>query len=152
MNQFNNSLIYKFHSFVYNVDGVFDNVLVRNCSINYSEFLIMLALEEDINYTQDQIAIWSNFTKSTVSKNIDKLVVKKLLSRKEHLEDRRQKTITFTSKGLKELSIAQQLASKVSVLLFSSLSKSELDNINMIMDKINSVGVQNMIDNSKSIK
>jgi DNA-binding MarR family transcriptional regulator len=152
MNQFNNSLIYKFHSFIYNVDGVFDSVLTKNTSINYTEFLIMLALEEDIDYTQDQIAAWSNFTKSTVSKTIDKLVVKKLLSRKEHLQDRRQKTIAFTSKGLKELSNAQQLASKVSVLLFSSLSKSELDNINILMDKINSVGVPNMIDNSKSIK
>jgi DNA-binding MarR family transcriptional regulator len=152
MNQFNDSLIYKFHSFIYNVDSTFDAVLNKNANINYTEFLIMLALEEDINYTQDQIALWSNFTKSTVSKTIDKLVTRKLLIRKEHPQDRRQKTIQFTSKGLKELSIAQNLGYKLSLYLFDHLSKTELNDINLLIDKINKVGVNKMIANSKNIK
>jgi DNA-binding MarR family transcriptional regulator len=149
MIQFNNSLIYKIHSFIYNVDSAFELVLNKNAKINYTEFLIMLALEEDINYTQDQIAYWSNFTKSTVSKTIDKLVSKKFLSRKEHKEDRRQKTISFTANGKKELEVAKILGDKQAQDLFECLNESEVKAIEGIMDKLNKVGVNYMLSKLK---
>jgi DNA-binding MarR family transcriptional regulator len=149
MIQFNNSLIYKIHSFIYNVDAAFELVLNKDAKINYTEFLIMLALEEDINYTQDQIAYWSRFTKSTVSKTIDKLVTKKFLDRKEHKQDRRQKTISFTAKGLKELAIAKDLGDKQAQDVFACLSASEIKSLESVVDKLNKVGVQYMLSKIK---
>jgi DNA-binding MarR family transcriptional regulator len=149
MIQFNNSLIYKMHSFIYNVDSAFELVLNKNAKINYTEFLIMLALEEDINYSQDQIAYWSNFTKSTVSKTIDKLVTKKFLDRKEHKEDRRLKTISFTLKGKKELEVAKELGNLQAQDLFACLNPNEVKAIEGIMDKLNMVGVNFMLSKLK---
>jgi DNA-binding MarR family transcriptional regulator len=149
MIQFNNSLIYKIHSFIYNVDAAFDLVLKSSAKINYTEFLIMLALEEDINYTQDEIAYWSRFTKSTVSKTIDKLVTKKFLDRKEHKLDRRQKTISFTARGLKELDIAKELGNKQAQDLFACLNANELQAIESVVDKLNKVGVHHMLSKIK---
>ena len=136
MNQFNNSLIYKIHSFIYNVDSAFDETLGKNASINYTEFLILLALEENIKYTQEEIARWSNFTKSTVSKTIDKLVTRKYLLRKEHTTDRRQKVITFTDLGLLELEKAQTIASELSEYLFTPLTSIELESMNGLFNKL----------------
>jgi DNA-binding MarR family transcriptional regulator len=149
MIQFNNSLIYKIHSFIYSVDAAFELVLKSSAKINYTEFLIMLALEEDINYTQDQIAYWSRFTKSTVSKTIEKLVTKKFLDRKEHKLDRRQKTISFTARGLKELNVAKELGDKQAQDLFACLNRDEVKAIEGIMDKLNKVGVNNMLSKLK---
>ncbi len=132
------------HQFIFIVDSTYDQMLLEEAKINYTEFLIMLALEEDINYTQDQIAFWSNFTKSTVSKTIDKLVTKKLLIRKEHNVDRRQKTINFTSKGKQELEVAQKLATKLSNTLFGSLTDNQQKEINIIMDKLNKEGMDKL--------
>lgn len=147
MNQFNQSLIYKMHSLIYNVDSAFEVMLSKDASINYTEFLILLALEENINYTQEEIAYWSNFTKSTVSKTIDKLVVRKYLKRKDHPTDRRQKVMSFTPLGISELAIAQKLATQLSEHLFEGLSSTEFKSINFIIDKINKDGVTKMLKN-----
>jgi len=75
---------------------------------------------------------------SNASRLVDKLEVKKLLTRKQCAADRRQVEVTITEEGIKLLQAIdepfQELENKL-----SCISAEELDNFNDILDKIRHV-------------
>ncbi|MFM7853600.1 MAG: MarR family transcriptional regulator, partial [Flammeovirgaceae bacterium] len=89
------------------MDSVADKVITAQTNLNYTEFLVLLALHDIQNPTQEAIAKWANFTKSTASKTIDKLVKKNLLNRTENSKDRRQKDVTITPQGESQFQLAK---------------------------------------------
>lgn len=147
MSQFNKSLIYKIHQLMYCMDAVAEQVIATNTNLNYTEFLVLLALNEKPDSTQEEIALWANFTKSTASKTIDKLVKKSFLSRTENTIDRRQKDLVVTPAGQTEFEIAKRLVEQMTKYVFEVLSPSEIEQLDSIFDKINKDGLANMYKN-----
>jgi DNA-binding MarR family transcriptional regulator len=135
--QFNQSLIYQIHSFIYTTDQLFELELIKQVQINYNEFVVLLALSDVPDSSQDEIALWCNFTKSTASKNIDKLVKKSLLKRVEHSKDRRQKQISFTKLGLEKLKLGQDIGQLIADKLFQPLTQDEYTTLYKLILKIN---------------
>lgn len=74
---------------------------------------------------------------SDVSRIIDRLVEKELVSREENPDDRRLKTIDITGKGLFLLDNLYDCEKKADTLL-NNLSDSEVAELNRLLDKIRS--------------
>ncbi len=72
---------------------------------------------------------------SDVSRLIDKLLLKKLIKRKENADDRRQKSIAITEKGLVLLSKMDHCENEVDRFLVN-LSLAEVQKLNRLLDKI----------------
>ena len=72
---------------------------------------------------------------SDVSRIVDRLFEKGLLTRKENPEDRRQKTVEITDKGLALLDSMFECEKKADMLL-KNLSEEEVLELNRLLDKI----------------
>lgn len=72
---------------------------------------------------------------SDVSRILDKLFVKGLISRKEGAIDRRQKDVDITEMGLKLLSEVDEIEKYVDTLL-NKLTEEEVIELNRLLDKI----------------
>ena len=75
---------------------------------------------------------------SDVSRIVDRLFEKGLLTRKENSEDRRQKTVEITEKGLALLDSMFECEKKADMLL-KNLSEEEVLELNRLLDKIRKV-------------
>ena len=74
---------------------------------------------------------------SDMSRIIDRLFEKELVTRKENSEDRRQKAVEITEKGMKLLDEMYD-CEKASDNFLSNLSPEEVDELNRLLDKIRS--------------
>jgi len=72
---------------------------------------------------------------SDISRIVDRLFEKGLLSRKENPDDRRQKSVEITTKGMELLDKMFNCEKKVDTLL-KNLSMDEVQQLNYLMDKI----------------
>ena len=72
---------------------------------------------------------------SDVSRIVDRLFDKGLLTRKENSGDRRQKSVAITDKGLSLLDSMHECVKKEDVLL-NNLTEEEVRELNRILDKI----------------
>jgi len=72
---------------------------------------------------------------SDVSRIVNRLFEKGLLTRKENSEDRRQKAIEITEKGMEFLDRMFE-SEKAGDTLLTDLSKEEIDELNRLLDKI----------------
>jgi DNA-binding MarR family transcriptional regulator len=135
--QFNQSLIFQMHSFVHNSNNEFEPELIKVPDVTYTEFVVLMALDDNKDFTQDQLALLTNFTKSTVSKTIDKLVKKLYLSRENHDFDRRQRHITITKLGKSQLRLGKRAGDKLASKVFASLNQREYNTLVQIITKLN---------------
>ncbi len=72
---------------------------------------------------------------SDVSRIVDRLFLKEMVSRQENVSDRRQKAIEITEKGLSILNSMLECEMKVDTLL-ENLSLEEVTLLNTLLDKI----------------
>jgi DNA-binding MarR family transcriptional regulator len=72
---------------------------------------------------------------SDISRIVDRLFEKSLISRKENPDDRRQKSVEITTKGMELLDKMFNCEKKVDTLL-KNLSMDEVQQLNYLMDKI----------------
>lgn len=76
---------------------------------------------------------------SNVSRIIDRMLVKKLVDRKECPMDRRQVEIRITEKGLKLVEVASKSLAIVINQVMGKLTLEEICQLNTIMDKIRTI-------------
>ncbi len=74
---------------------------------------------------------------SDVSRIVDRLFVNKMVTRQENENDRRQKSIEITDKGLALLSSMLECEKKIDTLL-GNLTEDEVKQLNLLLDKIRS--------------
>lgn len=74
---------------------------------------------------------------SDVSRIVDRLFQKKMLTRCENNTDRRQKSVEITDKGLELLSSMLECEKKVDTIL-GNLTEDEVKQLNYLLDKIRS--------------
>jgi DNA-binding MarR family transcriptional regulator len=77
---------------------------------------------------------------SDVSRIVDRLFEKKLLTRKENPKDRRQKSVEITAEGLALLDSMFECEKKADRLLIN-LSEEEIQELNRLLDKIRNSSV-----------
>jgi len=100
----------------YNILRILRGALPVHCSLNYIKSRML-----------DR--------RSDVSRIVDRLFKKKLVIREEGKKDRREKDISITETGMTVLSDMDKFEKKVDKLL-KNLSNSEVDQLNILLDKI----------------
>ena len=145
MDNYKDTITYKMHKLVYIMDYVADKEFMATTDISFNEFLVFLALQANPQFKQEEIAHWANFNKSTASKTIDKLVVKKYINRTENKIDRRIKDLKITQLGLKEVSKAQEVAESISKRAYQHLTVEEYKTLSKIVNKLEDKITENLI-------
>lgn len=144
MNNFNQTEVYKFHELVFCLDSLAQKALTTSTKITYIQFLILLAIKDNPNFGIQQIANWVNLTKSAISQQVEKLVKMKFLIRNENPKDRREKQLKITTQGNREFLKAQKKCNDISENLFGVLDENERKTLQAILNKLTTVGVENM--------
>jgi DNA-binding MarR family transcriptional regulator len=147
MNQFNQTEVYKIHEIIFSLDNLAHKNISKNTKITYIQFLILLAISENPDFSQAQIGNWVNLTKSAVSQQVEKLVKLELLIRTENKNDRREKDIKLTKEGQQQLEKATQIADQISESLLTVLTKSDRDSLQKILDQLVSKGLPKLFQN-----
>lgn len=94
-------------------------------------------IEHKKQTTQVAIATLSCLDKMTISQALKKLIILKLIIRKECRSDTRAKVITLTSKGKKTVKTLIPLIKKTDETFFSTLSKNEYKSLLSIFNTLN---------------
>lgn len=147
MNNFNQTEVYKIHELMFFMDDLAHKTISKNTKITYPQFLILLTIFENPNFSQAQIGTWVNLTKSAVSQQVEKLVKLGFLIRTENKFDRRLKDINLTKTGQEQLEKATQIANQISESLLTVLTKSDRNNLQKILDQLMSKGLPKLFQN-----
>lgn len=147
MNNFNQTEVYKIHELMFFMDDLAHKTISKNTKITYPQFLILLTIFENPNFSQTQICTWVNLTKSAVSQQVEKLVKLGFLIRTENKFDRRLKDINLTKTGQEQLEKATQIANQISESLLTVLTKSDRNNLQKILDQLMSKGLPKLFQN-----
>ena len=112
------------------------------------QFLILLSIQENPEFRLEQIGNWVNLTKSAVSQQVEKLVKAGFLNRVENSKDRREKKLTLTEKGSKEVDSAKDICNQISESLFDVLDTDDRMLFEHILTKLNDTGLKKLLNNS----
>jgi DNA-binding MarR family transcriptional regulator len=88
------------------------NALFTKERANFSEFLMLNALEHCDDSSQQRIAEFLNLTPAAVSRRVDSLVTRKLAVRTEDPRSRRTNRIVLTKAGRAEIAKMQKVLAK----------------------------------------
>lgn len=90
---------YKVHALTFTIDFLANQILKKETSINFPQFLILLCFTENPGESQKFASEWIQVTEATVSYMIKKMTEKGYLQFQNHPEDRRTKKIFPTFEG-----------------------------------------------------
>lgn len=93
-------ITYNLHKTVFLLDKLTDTVLQEELAITFSQFKIIMAIDHS-TVSQREIASYWDMTEAAVSRQVDLLVQKKLATRKENPENRREHVLELTKEGKK---------------------------------------------------
>jgi DNA-binding MarR family transcriptional regulator len=133
---FEQSSIFRLSKIVSQITRSADSLLRKQTSVSYSQFLVLMAIDcecekgedgQDDNcvYTQKQVAEALSETQAALSRQIENLRVKGLLTRKENKRNRREHVIEITDAGQEELKKAYRIMQVVNTNFFNPLTKNE---------------------------
>jgi DNA-binding MarR family transcriptional regulator len=94
---------------VYTLDRIVDRVLRENVGITLSQFLVLRSLDKTVEHTisQQAIADYLGIHKAAVSRHVNLLVRRGLISRQNHITSRREYDLQLTPTGLAILTEAR---------------------------------------------
>ena len=145
MKPFNQTDTYKLHQIVFCLDKVAIKSLSKNTKITYVQFLILLSIQENPEFRLEKIGNWVNLTKSAVSQQVEKLVKLGFLNRVESPEDRREKKLTLTEEGHKEVDNAKDICNEISESLFNVLDTDDRVLFESILNKLAGPDLKNFL-------
>ena len=105
----NQELGYYLHKTVFLLDKVAEQSLRKSVHIGLSQFLILLAADQqsDLALSQQEIADHLAINKAAISRHVDSLVNRELLIRKANTDNRQSNAILITDRGIQLLRKAQ---------------------------------------------
>ena len=103
-------ITFTLHKLVFLMDKIGDQSLQKNVNITFSQFRILLAINHKENLSQRDIAEFWDMTQAAVSRQVEILIKKKLVTRKDNKDNRREHVLNLTVEG-------ENLLTKASVAL-----------------------------------
>jgi len=107
-----------------------------NMGITVEEWRILFYLWKEDKVNQQELALKSNKEKSTITRKINALEKKGLISRENHLTDKRNNTISLTAKGRELESNALSIARAITTKAEKNIEERELENFKKVLTKI----------------
>jgi len=131
-----NPLTHRLHKVVYQMDKIADQVLQNNLELTFSQFRILLVLDWKSNVSQATIAKYHGLTAAAISRQIDILAAKKLITIKPNAKNRREHLLLLSSSGKAILHKASGHINKVFGQIYGELSSSEKETALKALDKL----------------
>ncbi len=131
---------YKLHKLTFALDRRADSLLQDKLDITLSQFILLLGTAHYPQTSQCTVARFLNLTQAAVSRQIDTLVERKLVSRTENSENRREHVLALTTSGDEVLTLAKAEIETLYKRLLD-ISNADLKTFTRILDAlINEVG------------
>ncbi len=118
-------ITYTLHKLVFLMDKLADTTLRQEVKLTFSQFRILMAVGYKKDISQRDIADFWDLTQPAVSRQVELLMKKKLLSRRDNKENRREHLLNLTSAGEKILSQASQILNDTYSSIYKIIPKEE---------------------------
>lgn len=133
---FSDTIAYKIHKVVFVMDKVADSSLQQKLNLTLSQFLILMAISQNPNITQIQVANFLEQTQAAVSRQIDVLKNKKLIEITKNEDNRRENLLFPTSLGRKVFTQANDVLHKTFDDLYKVMNDREKNQLEKSLDKL----------------
>lgn len=114
--------------------------MLDDFEISHAQFVILATLlwfeAHEYDPTQASIASWTKLDKMTVSKSLKKLVTLQLVTRIEHENDPRAKSVSLANKGKKLIRKLIPLVEHQDEVFFSKLNQEEQTLLIKLLNKL----------------
>lgn len=136
MDKFNETTSYMLHQLVMCMDHEADKALSAELGISYSQFLIMLIIDQKPEVSQKDISAFLMNTEAAISRQVEKLRSMSYLTRITDTNNRRRNILKLTEQGLEIISKAKKLLDIEAENWFSVLKPDEYKNFQIILKKL----------------
>lgn len=130
------SLSYIIHEISQSITTQSEQILSERFGIGFSQYKVLLCLEEQSGVTQKSIATQLNQTEASISRQISVLYGKNLIIIRQG-KDSRQNLIFPTSRGVEVITKATKALNDFSDLYLDSIKPKELKNLDNYLSRIN---------------
>ena len=115
---------------------VVDKSFQEDLSITLPQFMVLIAINNNPKGTQAVLAEFRKITPAGISKQINILIKKKLIARKNNKDDKREHSIILTPKGKKIYEEGMKIFRKHQENIFKDISKESVKKMNSTLDKM----------------
>lgn len=127
---------YKLHKLASAADRKVDQRIQDKYGVSQSQFLILFGAAGEWQPTQCAVARFLNLTQAAVSRQIDNLVERGLITRLENSENRREHLLTITASGQDVLTKVKTEVQAEYTDMLSDVSASELKVFEEVLSKL----------------
>ena len=128
--------IFKLKQFMFSFFHVVDKSFQEDLSITLPQFMVLIAINNNPKGTQAVLAEFRKITPAGISKQINILIKKKLIARKNNKDDKREHSIILTPKGKKIYEEGMKIFRKHQENIFKDISKESVKKMNSTLDKM----------------
>ena len=128
-------ITYNLHKSVFLLDKLADRILRERLKMTFSQFRVLMAIgRKDV--CQKDIADFWDMTEAAVSRQIEILAGKKLITKKENAKNRRARIVSLTSSGEKLLQRAFTLIDGEYEEIYKDINQKERKVLVESLDKL----------------
>jgi DNA-binding MarR family transcriptional regulator len=133
---FSEAIAYKIHKAVFVIDKTADSSLQAKADLTLSQFLILMNIVQKPGLTQIEIAVFLEVTQSAVSRQIEVLKNKNLITIRKNEENRRENLLFPTSLGKNVFTRSNQILNEAFDELYNVMNSTEKENLEKSLDKL----------------
>jgi DNA-binding MarR family transcriptional regulator len=113
-----------------------EHALMQTVNLSFSQFRMLMALHHGRDLTQKRIATFHGITEAAVSRQIEILKEKKLITAVENSQNRRERKLALTSRGIACMQKAQKTLERAFLKPFNRLSSDKKMQLNTLLQTL----------------
>ncbi len=113
-----------------------ERALAHSVALSFSQFRMLMALSSRPDLTQKRIAKYHGITEAAVSRQIEILRAKKLITAVENAMNRRERKLALTAHGVALVQRAQRALERTFTPLFTGLSAEQKLRLNAFLQTL----------------
>lgn len=125
-NRFSENLTFVLHALVLTMGKIADKELNFQLNLTFSQFLVLVILENHPNIKQKKIGEFLNVSEAAVSKSLKILTSKKLIEIKPSLENKATKSVSLNKIGLETFKKAWTLLNNLTKETTQGISSQDI--------------------------
>jgi len=136
--------IFKLKNFLFSFFQLVDKSLQEELGISFTQFMVLFAVSNNPMGTQVMLAKFRQITPAAISKQLNILLKRKLIVRKNGKKDKREHSITMTSEGKILFKKGIRVFNKTQKLVFKKVPIDSIRKMNHTLDNL-CLGVNNSL-------
>lgn len=133
---FSQAIAYKIHKAVFIMDKLADSTLQNKLDLTFSQFLVLMSVVQNPKIKQIDIADFLELTQAAVSRQIEVLKNKGLITISQNEENRRENLLSPTVKGKEIFIKANAILHETFDDLYKVMNEKEKENLEKSLNKL----------------